>query len=85
MASEKQLRNVLIEVFEHLQAQRNALSMLLTEVGAIRESLIELAPQYDPIVNRHRAHHRESNTEPLAEALAKYQQIIQRLRDDDLG
>jgi len=85
MASEKQLRDVLIEVFEHLQTQRNVISLLLTEVAAIRESLIEIGSQYDDILTCHRARHRESNAEPLRKDLAKYQQIIQQLRGDHLG
>jgi hypothetical protein len=85
MASEKQLRNVLIEVFQHLQGQRSAISSLLAEVAAVRDSLIEIGPQYDDILSRHRARHVKASSSLAHEDLAKYDRIIQQLRDDDLG
>ena len=54
MASEKQLREVLILAFQHLEGQRNAMSSLLAEVASIRDSLIEVGPKYADLVSRHR-------------------------------
>ncbi len=85
MASEKQLRQVLISVFQLLQEQRNTISSLLAEVCAVRDSLIEIGPQYDDVLSRHRARHVKASSSLAHEDLAKYERIIQQLRGDDLA
>jgi hypothetical protein len=72
MASEKQLREVPVLVFQHLQGQRNTISSLLAEVAAVRDALIEIGPQYDDILTRHRARHVRASSAPVREALAQY-------------
>ena len=57
---------------------------LLAEVAAIRDSLIELGPQYEAYVSRYRARNVAQAKPFLDEVIRKYEQIKQQLRDDAL-
>ena len=72
-------RAVLRTAFEHLRAQRVALSALLAEVGAIRHSLIELGPEYRAVMERHRQKHINETRDLVYEDLEKLQKIIDTL------
>jgi hypothetical protein len=44
MASEKQLRDTLVAVVQHLREQYNTISSVMAETAAIRDSLCEIGP-----------------------------------------
>ena len=74
-----QTQAVLRTAFEHLRAQRVALSALLAEVGAIRHSLIELGPEYKMVMERHRQKHINETRDLVYEDLEKLQKVIDTL------
>jgi hypothetical protein len=85
MATEAQLRSVLILIFEKLREQNETISILLSEVGALRDSLCEIGPQYDSVLTRHRLLH-DRVAKPLAyEADMRYAEIVEKLRNDSLA
>ena len=77
--TDNETRAVLRTAFEHLRAQRVALSALLTEVGAIRHSLIELGPEYKGVLDRHRQKHINETRDLVYQDLEKLQKIIEGL------
>jgi len=85
MASEKQLREALMLAFQHLQSQYNTISSLMAEIAAVRDSLREIGPKYDEVLTRHRARHVKAAKSAVAEDFAKFERIIQQLRDDKLN
>ena len=84
MATEMQLRKILVTVFEHLRRQQSEISSLTVEVAALRESLIEIGPGYDDVLTRQRSLHVKEARLPTFEMFREYETIIQKLKDDDL-
>lgn len=72
-------RAALKMAFEHLRAQKVALSSLLADVGAIRHSLIEIGPEYKVVLERHRQKHIEELRDGVHEELEELQAIIEKL------
>jgi len=70
----------LLSVFEQLKEQRAALSSLMAEVCAVRDSLCEIGPKYREILERHRAKHIQGNRELVFSVLQQYDEIIHRLK-----
>ena len=79
--SDSETRAALKTAFEHLRAQRVALSSLLVDVGAIRHSLIEIGPEYKGVLERHRQKHIDELREGVYKELEQLQQIIERLNE----
>jgi hypothetical protein len=77
--SDSETRAALKMAFEHLRAQRVAVSSLLADVGAMRHSLIELGPEFEGVLDRHRQKHTEELREVLSEDLGQLQLIIDKL------
>ena len=79
--NDQELREVLIEAFQQVKEQRNAIASLLAEVGAIRDSLLEIGPKYRGILARHRKNHIRESKPLVVSDLRRLDEIIQRLRD----
>jgi len=77
--ADTETRAALQMAFEHLRAQRVALSTLLADVGAIRHSLIEIGPEYRAVLERHRQKHIEESRQLVYEDLKRLQEIIEKL------
>lgn len=78
---DRELRDALIEAFQQLKAQRNAIGSLLAEVCAVRDSLIEIGPKYADILKRHRESHIQSSKLLVSADLHRLDEIIQKLKD----
>jgi hypothetical protein len=63
-----------------LKGQRNAISSLLAEVCAVRDSLIEIGPKYADILKRHRESHIQASTPLVSADLRRIDEIIQKLK-----
>ena len=81
MANERELREALILAFELLRKQNSFLHDLLTEITAIRDALIEIGPQYESILNRHRASGGSVTASLQDRDWNKFAEIIRRLKD----
>ena len=77
--TDTETRAALKTAFEHLRAQRVALSALLADVGAIRHSLIEMGPEYKGVLERHRQKHVDEAREMLYQDLERLQDIVEKL------
>ena len=80
MATEPKVREALISAFRHIREQHATLRSLIVEVSAIRESLIEIGPKYQPIVDKYRNQHQEESSWSASEDLRKLDAIIDQLR-----
>lgn len=78
--TDDELRSILSYVFEHLKEQRFAISSLLAEVAALRESLCEIGPKYREIFDRHWHGNVAENEPHLSEATRTIDEIIQQLK-----
>lgn len=81
MLDEKQVRAALICAFENLQRHNTVLYSLTTELEAVRDVLCEHAPTYKALVAQKRAHYVAELKTTVAEDFAKFEQIIQQLRE----
>jgi hypothetical protein len=78
---EKQVRAILVCAFENLQRQNTVLYSLTTELEAVRDVLCEHAPAYKALLAQKRAHYVEEQKLTVADDFAKFEQIIQQLRE----
>ena len=81
MLDEKQVRATLICAFENLQRQNTVLYSLTTELEAVRDVLCEHAPTYKTLLAEKRAHYVEELKSTVADDYAKFEQILQQLRE----
>jgi hypothetical protein len=77
---DKKLRSFLISAFEHLEQQSSAIHSALTEVAAVRNALIELGPEYEHVLARHRVVLTEEAKAEFDAEVREYSSIIQQLR-----
>ena len=84
MLDEKQLRAALVCAFENLQRQNTVLYSLTTELEAVRDVLCEHAPTYKALVAQKRAHYVTELKSTVADDFAKFEQIIQQLKEPKL-
>lgn len=81
MLDEKQLRAALVCAFENLQRQNTVLYSLTTELEAVRDVLCEHAPTYKAMVAQKRAHYVAELKSTVADDFAKFEHIIQQLKE----
>ena len=81
MLDEKQLRAALVCAFENLQRQNTVLYSLTTELEAVRDVLCDHAPTYKAMVAQKRAHYVAELKSTVADDFAKFEQIIQQLKE----
>ena len=77
---DKKLRDFLISAFEHLEQQSSAIHSALTEIAAVRNAPIELGPEYEAVLARHRAALTKEARPELDAQVREYISIIQQLR-----
>lgn len=81
MLDEKQVRAALICAFENLQRQNTVIYSLTTELEAVRDVLCEHAPTYKALLAQKRAHYVTELKSTVADDFAKFEQILQQLRE----
>ena len=81
MLDEKQVRAILVCAFENLQRQNTVLYSLTTELEAVRDVLCEHAPTYKALLAQKRAHYVAELKSTVADDFAKFEQIIQQLKE----
>lgn len=84
MLDEKQLRAALVCAFENLQRQNTVLYSLTTELEAVRDVLCEHGAAYKALLAKKRAHYVEELKSTVADDFAKFEQIIQQLKEPKL-
>ena len=84
MLDEKQLRAILVCAFENLQRQNTVLYSLTTELEAVRDVLCEHGHAYNSLLAEKRAHYVAELKSTVADDFAKFEQIIQQLREPKL-
>lgn len=84
MLDEKQLRAILVCAFENLQRQNTVLYSLTTELEAVRDVLCEHGHAYQALLAQKRAHYVTELKSTVADDFAKFEQIIQQLKEPKL-
>lgn len=84
MLDEKQLRAALVCAFENLQRQNTVLYSLTTELEAVRDVLCEHGSAYKALLAQKRTHYVEELKSTVADDFAKFEQIIQQLREPNV-
>jgi len=78
---DKKIRDFLVPAFEHLQRQNSLIHDALTEVAALRDSLLEVGrPEYSDILDSHRARLRAAAKPAIDDQFQKFEEIIRQLR-----
>ena len=85
MLDEKQLRAILVCAFENLQRQNTVLYSLTTELEAVRDVLCEHGHAYKSLLAQKRAHYVAELKSTVADDFAKFEQIIQQLKEPKLS
>jgi hypothetical protein len=78
---DRELRDALIEAFQQLKSQSNAIGSLRAEVCAVRDSLIEIGPKYADVLKRQRESHIQSSKLLVAGDLHRLDEIVRKLKD----
>lgn len=81
---EKQVRAILVCAFENLQRQNTVLYSLTIELEAVRDVLCEHGPTYKALLAEKRGHYVAELKSTVAEDFAKFEQILQQLREPKL-
>ena len=81
MLDEKQVRAILVCAFENLQRQNTVIYSLTTELEAVRDVLCAHSPTYKALLAKKRGHYVAEQKSTVADDFAKFEQIIQQLRE----
>ena len=69
--------SVIHSVMESFQKQRDGISTLMTEIAALRDSVCEIGPHYEPILARHRAAHTRTAKRVANAVMLAHDEIVQ--------